>query len=276
MSEYLGMFLTSCIFRYLNFFGSQVLNSFRNWILSSESVRQFYTLSSYMSGCIFSSELELKEQREKWFFFRCLCIFRKIFTIIFLPLLDNNRLVRAGRGSWAQFCTVAVTSSSGELRALFLAAGKWRGRQSALGLNSPGTSQAGQTGPIYLEKKCCLVLECSLATRLQVWSCWGLIICGLQSLLKNSSALPLTPIQHGNLVEIMLWADAATPPIWSTVFRQNIRKEQDRLLVFSCPPSSAILGCDGLGKAAHIKCTALCYIHGVSIRRVSPASEPDF
>lgn len=96
--------ILNCIFRYLNVFGSQVLISFRNWILSSESMRQFYTLLSYTSGCIFSSGLELQKQRVKrnfLFFFRCLCMFRKIFTIIFLSLLDNNRFVRAERGSWA-------------------------------------------------------------------------------------------------------------------------------------------------------------------------------
>lgn len=118
--------ILNCTFRYIHFCGCQVLNSFRNWIWSSESVRQFYTLSSCTAGCIFSGELELKEQREKryFFFFRSPCIFRKIFTIIFFSLLDNNRLVRAERGSWVQFCTVAVTSSSGEVLALFLPAAR--------------------------------------------------------------------------------------------------------------------------------------------------------
>lgn len=123
----LGNILKS-IFVYLFFFGIMVLNSLRSWILSSELERQFYTVPSYTSGCIFSSEMELMEQREKRFFFRCLWIFRNIFTIIFLTLHDNNRLVRAERGSWAQLCMVAVTSGSGQLLALFLAAQKQWGR----------------------------------------------------------------------------------------------------------------------------------------------------
>lgn len=130
---------------------------------------------------------------------------------------------------------VAVTSISGEWLALFWAAGRWQQRQNALGLNSPGASQAGQTGLAYLGKKCCLVLACSLATQVQVWFCWGLILCGLLFLLKNNSALPLIPDQHGNMVEIMLWADAATPPIWSTIFRQDIGKEQDPFALFLMP-----------------------------------------
>lgn len=145
--------------------------------------------------------LELKEQRVR-FFFRC--IIRKIFTIIFLFLLDNNRLVRAERG----------------------------------------TSQAGQTGPIYLGKKFCFVLAGSLATQRGEILLWAL---SLQSLLKNSSALPLCPVQHGKMVENMLWADAATPAIWSMVFRKEIENEQDLVPVFSCPPSPAMLGWGCLG-----------------------------
>lgn len=109
-----------------------------------------------------------------------------------------------------------MTSSSGEWLALFLAAGKWWGRWSELHLNGPGTSQAGQTGSIVLGKKHSLVLEHSLGAQLQMWFCWGLKLCGLQPLLENNSALPLSPVQHGNILEIILWADTASPPIWSS------------------------------------------------------------
>lgn len=71
MSERLGIFLNLSLCTFF-FFGIMVLNSLRSWILSSELERQFYAVPSYTSGCIFSSEMELMEQREKRFFFRCL------------------------------------------------------------------------------------------------------------------------------------------------------------------------------------------------------------
>lgn len=87
---------------------------------------------------------------------------------------------------------------------------KWAGLKWSWDL--PGRSDRSY----ILRKETGLVLEYSLSAQLQVWFCWGLKLCGLQSPLKNNSALPLNPVQHGDMLEIMLWADTASPPIWSS------------------------------------------------------------
>lgn len=69
----------------------------------------------YIQQCVGTEGTE----SEKRFFFRCHCIIRKIFTIIFLFLLDNNRLVGAERSSWVQLLMVTLTSDSGELLLYF-------------------------------------------------------------------------------------------------------------------------------------------------------------
>lgn len=53
---------------------------------------------------------------------------------------------------------------------------------------------------------------------------------------------PPNPVQQGNAVELVLWADAATPLIWPTVFRRDVGKEEVPLPVVSrsCPSDAGL------------------------------------
>lgn len=130
--------------------------------------------------------------------------------------------------------------------------------ESVFGLSSPGTSPAGQIGPKCLGEKFCFVLADSLATQLQVWSCC--VLCGLQSLLKKNSALPLCPSSMEKWWKIyfeqMLLFQQSNP--WF------LRGRWERNKTF-CLFSSAHLPQQHWSGAApaklHIKCSVLCHIH---------------